>query len=91
MYRHCVRGDPVLLVSHRQRVGVDVVDAGVVLQLLLSSEQSERVTTTMGFPHTHNTQRLFRNLAGHGALIDVCTLTLPVTQRYIMLQMLDTL
>ncbi len=27
VYGHGVRGDPVLLVSHRQRVGVDVVDA----------------------------------------------------------------
>ncbi len=27
VYGHGVRGDPVLLVSHRQRVGVDIVDA----------------------------------------------------------------
>ncbi len=26
VYGHGVRGDPVLLVSHRQRVGVDVVN-----------------------------------------------------------------
>ncbi len=42
---------------------------------------------TMGFPRTHNTYWLFRYLAGYGALIDMRPFTLPVTQRYILLQL----
>lgn len=81
--KHRVRGDSVLLVSHRQRVGVDVVDLRVVLRPLLSSEKGEWVTETIGFPLTRNTLWLFGNLGGHGTLIDTCPLTLPVTQKYV--------
>ncbi len=42
---------------------------------------------TMGFPRTHNTYWLFRYLAGYGALIDMRPFTLPVTKRYVLLQL----
>ncbi len=42
---------------------------------------------TMGFPRTHNTYWLFRYLTGYGTLIDMRPFTLPVTQRYVLLQL----